>query len=101
MRSGRAGRAARLRRLLRRLRGLGRTWRLAGHDVADLVGIDRLPLEQRLRHRLDLVAVVDDQLLSERVLAVDDLADLLVAILQRRLGYVLVRRDVSSEEHRA
>src|SRR5262245_13270731 len=98
---GGAWRAAGLGRLLRRLRRLGRTRRLPAHDVVDLVGVYGFPLEQRLRHRLDLVAVVDDQLPRERVLLVDDLADLLIDLLQRRLGHVLVRGDRAAEEHLA
>src|SRR3954471_5160423 len=41
------------------LRGgrLGAARRLPRHDVADLLGVERLPLEERLRHHLDLVAV--------------------------------------------
>jgi hypothetical protein len=58
------------------LRGLWRTRRAAGHDVVDLVRVDRLELEQRLGHRLDLVAIVLEQLARDRVLLVDDLADL-------------------------
>src|SRR5437868_9726829 len=64
----------RLRRL--RVRGLRRTRRLAGHDVADLVGVDRLELEQRLGHRLDLVAVCFEQSARELVLHIDDAPDL-------------------------
>ena len=78
--------------------GLRRPRRLAGHDVVDLVGVDRLELEQRLGHRLDLVAVVLEQLARDRVLLVDDLADLAVDLAHRLLGHVLVRRDRAAEE---
>ena len=61
----------------------------------------RLPLEQRLGHRLDLVAVVLQQLARERVLLVDDAADLGVDLLHRRFGHVLVRGDRAAEEHLA
>src|SRR5436190_15902892 len=63
-------------RLGRRLRAarLRRTRRAARHDVADLLGIDRLPLEQRLRHHLDLVAVLLDEVARHAVLLVDDAA---------------------------
>ena len=45
------------------LRGhrLRRARRAAVHDVLDLVRVDRLPLEQRLGHHLDLVAVLLEQ----------------------------------------
>src|SRR5205085_9671055 len=89
----------RLRRL--RVRGLRRTRRLAGHDVADLVGVDRFPLEERLGHRLDFVAVCLEQSARELVLRVDDVADLGVDLLQRRLRHALVRGDGAAEEHLA
>src|SRR5690349_12687550 len=78
---GAARAGGRLRGALRAAR-LRRTRRLARHDVADLVGVDRLPLEQRLGHRLDLVAVVLEQLAREQVLLVDDAADLRIDLLQ-------------------
>src|SRR6267142_4564461 len=81
-----------------RARGLRRPRRLAGHDVADLVGVDRLVLEQRLGHRLDLVAVVFQQLARKVVLDVDDAADLAVDLLHGRLRDVLVRLDRAAEE---
>src|SRR5688572_26236612 len=83
------------RRLGRGLRAarLGRPRWLPAHDVADLVGVERLVLEQRLGHRLDLVAVVLEELARDAVLLVDDAADLRVDLLQRRLGDVLVRGD--------
>src|SRR3954464_12369895 len=87
-------------RRLGRLRGGGlrRTRRLAGHDVVDLVGVDRLPLEQRLGHCLYLVAVVLEQLPRHPVLRVDDMADLGVDLLHGRFGHVLVRLNRASEE---
>src|SRR5690606_20624759 len=57
---------------------LGRPGRAARHDVVDLVGVDRFPLEQRLGHRLDLVPVLLEDLARGRVLLVDDAADLAV-----------------------
>src|SRR6185503_1855360 len=77
-RRGLALRAAVARRRLGglRARGLGRPRRLARHDVGDLVGVDRFPLEQRLGHRLDLVAVVLEPPARELVLGVDAAADL-------------------------
>src|SRR5882672_101763 len=92
--------AAVARRGLRglRARGLRRPRRLAGHDVADLVGVDGLELEQRLGHRLDLVAVVLEKLAREAVLLVDDALDLAVDLLHRRLGHALVRGDRAAEE---
>src|SRR5262245_50663919 len=42
--------------------GLRLPRRTAGHDVVDLLRVERLPLEQRLRHDLDLLAVLVDQL---------------------------------------
>src|SRR6185437_11432039 len=46
---------------------LGRTRGAARHDVVDLVRVDRLPLEERLRHHLHLVAVFLEQAARERV----------------------------------
>src|SRR5207237_4292192 len=43
------------------LHRLGRARRLAAHDVVDLVRVEGLPLEQRLGHHLDLVAVLLEQ----------------------------------------
>src|SRR5437879_3436130 len=80
---------------------LRRPRRLAGHDVGDLVGVDGLELEQRLRHRLDLVAVVLEKPARDAVLLVDDAADLGVDLLHRRLGDVLVRGDRAAEEYLA
>src|SRR5882672_7537255 len=57
-------------------RGLRRPRRLARHDVGDLLGIEGLELEQRRRHRLDLLAILLEQLARDRVLLVDDAADL-------------------------
>src|SRR5574341_965241 len=85
-------------RLRRRLRRLGRARRAALHDVVDLVGVERLPLEQRLRHRFDLVAVVLDQLARKPVLLVDDAPDFGIHLLHRGLGYVLVHRHRAAEE---
>src|SRR5712691_10664176 len=72
-RRGRAG-SALLRRRLRSLGRLGQTRRLAFHYVVELVGVECLPLEQRLRNRFNLVAVVEDEFLRQGVLVVDDLA---------------------------
>src|SRR4051812_25127932 len=90
-------------RLGRRLRAarLRRTRRAARHDVADLLGVDRLPLEQRLRHHLDLVAVLLDQVARHAVLLVDDAADLAVDLLHGRFRHVLVRGHGAAEEHLA
>ena len=49
--------------------------RTALHDVVDLLGIDGFPFEQGLRHHLDLVAMLFQQLARQRVLLVDDAAD--------------------------
>src|SRR6185295_5951511 len=97
---GFALRAAVRRRLARRRRAgrLRRPRRLAGHDVGDLLGVERLELEQRRRHRLDLVPVLLEDLAGDRVLLVDDAADLGVDLLHRRLGDVLVRLDRAAEE---
>src|SRR5687768_2297837 len=90
-RLGRGLRAARLRR----------PRRLARHDVADLVGVEGLELEQRLGHRLDLVAVVLEELARNAVLLVDDAADLRVDLLQRGLGDVLVSGNRATKEYLA
>src|SRR6185436_7964623 len=96
------GRAVRVvfRRRGWRLRGsrLGWTRRLAGQDVVELIGVERLQLEQRLCHRFDDRPVVLDQLARQLVLRIDDVADLLIHFLQRRLGHVLVRGDRAAEE---
>src|SRR5215467_15047793 len=89
------GRIDRARRRLRRPR------RTALHDVLDLLGVERLPLEQRLGHRFDLVAVLLDELARQRVLLVDDPPDFLVDLLHGRLGDVLLRRDRAAEENLA
>src|SRR5882672_1425916 len=68
--------ARRLGRRGRATRGLRRPRRLARHDVGDLLGIEGLELEQRRRHRLDLLAILLEQLARDRVLLVDDAADL-------------------------
>ena len=81
-----------------RLRGLRRARRPAGHDVVDLVGVDRLELEQRGGHRLDLVAIVLEELPRDRVLLVDDLADLAVDLAHRLLRHVDGARDRPAEE---
>src|SRR5258708_3556305 len=91
-RRGTLGAAVARRRLLGvRARRLRWPRRLAGHDVTDLVGVDGLELEQRLGHRLDLVAVVLEELAREVVLLVDDAANLRIHLLHRLLGHVLVR----------
>src|SRR5918994_6627983 len=79
--------------------GLRRPRRLAGHDVADLVGVERLVLEQRLGHHLDLFAVLLEDLASDAVLLIDDAADLGVDLLHGRFGHALVRGHRAAEEH--
>src|SRR3989304_5988246 len=69
------------------------------HDVVQLIGVQRLPLEQRLGHDLHLVPVFLDQTPRQRILLVDDAAYLLVDLLQRHLGNVLVRGNRTAEEH--
>src|SRR4051812_10870731 len=94
-------RAAVVGRRLCRLRAgrrLRRTRRLARHDVADLVGVDGFPLEERLGHRLHLVAVVFQKLARQTVLRIDDAADLRVDLLQRGLRNVLVGGHRAAEE---
>src|SRR3990170_7230858 len=79
-------------------------WRarfLAGHDVVNLIGVERLPLEQRLRHLLDLVAVILDDGARAGILLVNDAADLPVHQLGGGVREVLVRGDVAPEEHLA
>ena len=78
---------------------LGRPRRPAGHDVVDLVGVEGLPLEQRLGHRLHLVAVLLQEPRRELVLLVDDAADLGVALLHRSLPDGVLRRNRGGAVH--
>src|SRR6185503_3148028 len=77
---------------------LGRARGAPGHDVVDLVRVDRLPLEQRLGHHLDLVAVFLEQAPRERVLPVDDGAHFLVHGHHHLFRHVLVRGHLAAEE---
>src|SRR5215831_6670335 len=52
-------------RIGRRRGWLGRANRTALHHVLHLLGVERLPFEERFRHRLDLVAVFLDELARE------------------------------------
>src|SRR5690606_3027271 len=57
-----------------------------GHDVIDLRGIDRLVLHQRIRHQLELVAVLDQHRLGGAVAFIDDAAHLLIDLFRRFAG---------------
>src|SRR5690606_17907283 len=57
-----------------------------GHDVIDLGGIDRLVLHQRIRHQLELVAVLHQHSLGSAVALIDDAAHLLIDLFRRFAG---------------
>ena len=48
--------------------------RTALDDGVDLLGVERLALEQRVRQRVELVAVLDEHLARDLVLLGDDAA---------------------------
>ena len=78
---------------------LGWTWRLAGHDVVELVAVDGFPLQQGLGHGVHLVLVVLDQLARQRVLLVDDAAHLGVHLLHGLFAHVGGLGHRAAQEH--
>src|SRR3990172_6325951 len=79
----------------------GRARFLARHDVLDLVGLERLPLEQGPGQALDLLAVLLDDGARPGVLLIDDAADFPVHDLGHGVAHVLVRHHVAPEENLA
>src|SRR6185436_789256 len=75
---------------------------LAGEDLVNLGAVDGLVLQQRLRERLQLVDVVDDDLLRALVVGGDNLADLAVGLDRRLLAVFLDGiAEVAAQEHLA
>src|SRR6476659_3167519 len=67
-------------------------------DGLELLGVERLALEEILGDRLEAIALVREQRLHLGVLLVDDAPDLLVDLARRRLRVVLAALVVVATE---
>ena len=67
----------------------------------DLITVDGLELDQRLRHRMQLVDVFVQDACRPLIVAVDERPHLLVDCMRRVVGQRLVLRDRASEEYLA
>src|SRR5690606_12636693 len=77
----------------------GWTWRLAIHDVVDLVRVDGFPLKQRLGHGVHFVAVLFDQAARQLVLLVNDAANLSIDHLHGLLAHIGGLGHRATQEH--
>src|SRR5436190_18867879 len=71
---------------------------LAGQQGNELLGVDRLPLEQDLRDRVELLATVGEQVLGGLVGSLDDAADLVVDLPRDLVGVVGFGAEFAAEE---
>src|SRR5579863_2377719 len=106
--SGRANRAAARCTLRRRLgrwfvgQGLvpvlGRLRHLARHDVLELLLIDRLVLNEGIRHRMQLVESAGQDLPGALEVALDDAAHFFVDRMRSAIRHLLVLSDAAAKE---
>src|SRR4051794_21552099 len=94
---GRRGGRSRLARLLL-LVGEDLLRRLAGEQGDELLGIDRLPLQQQLRDPLEILAALAEQALRALVGALDDAADLVIDLAGDLVGVVGLGAELATEE---
>src|SRR4029077_25275 len=92
-----------LRRRLDRLRRLlviseNLVLRLAFKQRHELLGVDRLALEQHLRDPVELLALFGQQVLGRLVGALDDAADLVVDLAGDLVGVVGLGGELAAEE---
>src|SRR5688572_26820099 len=72
----------------------------AGDDRVDLLGVERLALEQRACEPLQDLALLREELPGLGVRVEDEAADLVVDLVRDRLGVVAPpAREVAAEEH--
>src|SRR3954471_19077036 len=91
------------RRRRRRLRGLLLVdehflRRFAFEQGGELLGVDRLPLQQQLRDSLQIVAALAQQPLRGLMRALDDAADLVVDLTGDLVGVVGLGAELAAEE---
>ena len=79
----------------------GRTRGATGHDVLDLLGVNRLVLDERVRHGVEALHVLLEDPLRALVVAIDDVPDLLVDEVGRLVRHQLVLGHRVAEEHLA
>ena len=89
-------RSARSRPRLRRIRR--RLPRCAVEQGDELLGVDRLALEQDLRQRLEVVAALVEDVLGGLVGLLDDAADLVVDLAGDLVGVVGLGGELAAEE---
>src|SRR3954471_15002952 len=75
--------------------------RFAFEQGDELVGLDRLPLQQEFGDALELLGVVVQQRLRGLMGALDDAADLVVDLTRDLIGVVGLRGELATEERLA
>src|SRR4249919_1454093 len=72
--------------------------RLPFEQGDELLGVDRLPLEQDLRDRVERPAFLGEQVLGRLVRALDDAPDLVVDLARDLVGVVRLGGELTAEE---